>query len=292
MSKSSSKKSSPKDDVAISGYADISSKEAKQQTIIGIIVVILIVAIVGGIVAWRVIASHNASSSTEQALVTAQKNITSSTAVKPSNWIAKDGAIVFNKNGIVEHPDTALTDSEKKMKQVDVYLDLNCPGCGAVDRSLNMYYQQYLSSGKIILRMHPIAFLDATSMGDHYSTRSANSVYRLLDIDPSAVYSYVTYLFSDGVQPGEGSDYKKFTDEMLISAARKVGVTSDKVSELTDKKYATYVKNVTLSVVNNTDLWRPNAQQFSTPVVTIDGKQLTFDTSGAFVKQFTTAIVG
>ena len=273
------------ENMMVNEFTSISPEDARKQTIIGVIAVFTIVALIAGIVTWRVITSRQNSETVATSKDSAYTAMNASDTVKPSDYVSKDGAIVITKRGIIKNPDSSLTASEKKLRQVDTYIDLNCPGCGAVDRSLNQYYQGYLSNDKIVLRIHPIAFLDGVSTDD-YSTRAANSVYRLLDYAPDKIYDYVTYLLSDGVEPGEGSDYKSFTDKDLQKAAVKIGVDSNDASHITDKKYSTYVKNVTTYAINDKNLWKANATSFSTPVLLVDGKQLTFDTSGAFVDQF------
>lgn len=286
---SKSRRDATDESIRVNDFTSISPEDARKQTIIGVIVVIIIVALIAGIITWRVIASKQNSETVATSKDSAYTAMNASNAVKPSEYVSKDGAIVITKRGIIKNPDSSLTASEKKLKRVDTYVDLNCPGCGAVDRSLNQYYQGYLNNDKIVLRIHPIAFLDNVST-DEYSTRAANSVYRLLDYAPDKIYDYLTYLFSNGFQPGEGSDYKPVTDEDLRRAAVKVGVDSSDAAHITDKKYATYVKNVTTYVINDKSLWKKDATSFSTPVILVDGRQITFDTSGAFVEQFTSLI--
>ena len=266
------------------GYDTVTPEDARKQTIIGIIVVVVIIALIVGVVAWRVIAHHQNEETTATSKDSAYTAMNASDAVKPSEWVTDDGAIVFNKDGIVENPSTSAGTSSES-RTVDAYMDFNCPGCGSVDRSLTQYYQEYLSSGQIVLNIHPIAFLDAMSTDD-YSTRAANSVYRLLDVAPDKVYDYVTYLFSDGVQPGEGTDYEPFTDDDLQEAAVSVGVPESDAAVITDCKYADYVRNVTTYVTNDKTLWRSNATSFATPVVLVDGQQLTFDGTDGFLEQF------
>ena len=266
------------------GYGTVTPEDAHRQTIIGIIVVVVIIALIVGVIAWRVIAHHQNEETTATSKDSAYTAMNASDAVKPSEWVTDDGAIVFNKDGIAGSPDASDV-TGASYRTVDAYMDFNCPGCGSVDRSLTQYYQEYLSSGQIVLNIHPIAFLDAMSTDD-YSTRAANSVYRLLDVAPDKVYDYVTYLFSDGVQPGEGTDYESFTDDDLQEAAVSVGVPESDAAVIADRKYADYVRNVTTYVTNDKTLWRSNATSFATPVVLVDGQQLSFDGTDGFVEQF------
>jgi protein-disulfide isomerase len=263
----------------------VSPEDARKQTIIGVIVVALVIALIGGIMTWRIIAGKQDAEQVATSQGSAYDIMNSSSTDRPSDYLTKDGAFVVTKDGVVKDPATVVSKLGKNVKIVDTYVDLNCPGCGAVDRSLNRYYQQYLENGKIALRVHLIAFLNNVS-SDQYSERAANAVYRMLDVAPDKTLDYMTYLLSDGVQPGEGAEYKSFTDKDLQAAAVKVGVDQGKVSTLTDKKYDTYVTNVTTYVVNDKDLWKENATSFTTPIVLVDGKQLTFDDSGAFINQF------
>lgn len=269
-----------------SDYSTMTETEKKRQTIIGVIVVVIVVLAVAGaaFLVW-----HGKVTGRNQAddnKTTAYETMNSDKTVRPP-YVSKDGAIVYDKNGLVKKPDSIKADGRKV---VDVYMDFNCPGCGAVDRVMNPFYMQYLKDGKIILRLHPISILKVST--DDYSTRSANAVFRSLDVAPDATYQYISYLFSDGVQPGEGTDYKPFSDARLRESAVKSGIDKDKASKLTDKKYDDWLKATSTYTANRRELWRSDSPSggFATPIVTVDGKILNMETPGDVLIGLKTAL--
>lgn len=289
MSSKSKKKADKKTKATVdygSDYSNMTESEKKRQTIIGVIVVVIVVLAVAlaAFLVW-----HGKVTGRNQAddnKTTAYETMNSDKTVRPP-YVSKDGAIVYDKDGLVKKPDAIKADGRKI---VDVYMDFNCPGCGAVDRVMNPFYMQYLKDGKIVLRLHPISILKVST--DDYSTRSANAVFRSLDVAPDHTYQYISYLFSDGVQPGEGTDYKPFSDARLRESAVKSGIDKNKASRLTDKKYDDWLKAASTYTANRRELWRSDSPSggFATPIVTVDGKILNMETPGDVLIGLKTAL--
>ena len=249
-------------------------KSRRQTTMIGVIVMVILVAVIGLIVfvAWH--GKSSTKTQAEDAKTSAYETMNSDKTARPP-YVSKDGAIVYDKDGLVRKPDALKA---KGRKVVDVYMDFNCPGCGSVDRVMNPFYVDYLNNDKIVLRLHPISILKVST--DDYSTRSANAVLMTLDLQPDMTYKYISYLFSDGVQPGEGRDYKPFSNAKLKDAAIKSGLDKSKASKVNDAKYDDWLKAVSTYTTNRQELWRADSPSggFATPIVTVDGKILDMDT--------------
>ena len=271
------------------GEYNVTGDEARKTTILGVTVVTIIVLVIGiiiGAVTWT---KHESAKKEADTKKTSYQIMQDSKTVKPSDYITKDGAIMWTKDGIVKGG--KLDKKWNKTKKVDVYLDPICPGCGAVDRLLNPYYSKYLKDGKIVLRIHPIAIRDLSST-DKYSTRAASAMLRSLDIAPDKTYDYITYLMSADIQPSEGDDYKPVTDKMLQKYAVAVGMPKDKVKSLTDGKYTKYLEAATDYTTTRRELWRQYATSFATPVVTVNGTQLSFDDTDQILPQFQKLVDG
>jgi protein-disulfide isomerase len=244
---------------------DIDAKNARMATIIGVITTIIVVAlvIIAGLSIWH------AQKSKEAEGVNA-KDAFSKVTTKPT-YASKDGALVFDKEGIVKNPDNLKTSVPK----VDIYIDFNCPGCSSTEQSLGTTYNTMLSKGQIILRVHPIAFLNSMST-DNYSTRAAEAAWRLSDLEPDAFLSYVSYVFSANVFPGEGPSYKPVSDAKIRSFARTVGIGKTNASKITDGKYADYVSKLTAWTTTRKELYKAGSSSFATPIVLVNGSSIDF----------------
>lgn len=262
---------------------NMSDKDKKITTIIGATVVALIILVVGGFVGFSFYKNY-------QDTHAMQEQYTKYSALVQKNRplaTASDGAIIVTARGVV----TDETEAEKKLPQVDTYIDFLCPGCGALDRALTNTYIQRIKANNMVLRIHPISILDSLST-DKYSTRASASVYRLMDINPEVAFTYITYLLSSDFQPQEGSEYKSVSNDKLIEAGVKSGLTQAQAKNIVDGKYTNFVADVTGLVTHTSYLLNSNGT-FSTPVITINNTQeniAQYNSTSDFVKAFDSKI--
>ncbi|WP_029088208.1 DsbA family protein [Brevibacterium album] len=158
--------------------------------------------------------------------------------------------------------------------RVKVYLDFQCPGCAAFEDANAQTVNRLAEEGSIILEYEPVAILDRFSMGNEYSTRSANMVTCLADSGQAAVLPEVfAALFAQ--QPAEGTE--GMSDEDLMGIAEEAGADMGaEVSEAagegltvtectTEVAFEKYVAAETQTALNDEGLQ-------GTPYITIDGE--------------------
>ncbi len=144
--------------------------------------------------------------------------------------------------------------------KVDIYEDFICPACGSFESEAAATIDQLVSTNKVTVQYHPIAFLDRASSTE-YSTRSAAAAAAAAQGGKFAEYHRV--LFAN--QPAEGS--AGLDDAKLIELGKSVGLTdaafSDAVKNGTYKAWAAKVTDTAASRGVN-----------STPTVLVAGKPL------------------
>ncbi|WP_375493993.1 MauE/DoxX family redox-associated membrane protein [uncultured Jatrophihabitans sp.] len=122
-------------------------------------------------------------------------------------------------NGVVYGKKAAAT--------IDLYEDFQCPVCEAYEASAGKTIAADVKANKAQLRIHMIAFLDASSNGNKYSTRAANAAMCASDVSVDDYFRYYTLLYGDykgkKVQPAENSYGRPDAD--LQTYGKAVGIT-------------------------------------------------------------------
>ena len=281
------KKPSVEDKLSVTEPVDaymLTPEQRRANTILGatiVAVVVLVVATIIGVVTWQ---KNVADRKTQQQNESAYARLADDKIARPSDYVTRDGAIQFTRDGVVKGK---LDSKWKGTKTVDVWLDPLCPGCGSVDQTLSASYAKYLNDGKIVLRIHPISIMDRGST-DNYSTRAASAIYRMLDVAPDKTYAYITLLMSADKQPEEGPDYKPVSNADLQKLAVEVGVPKEDAKQLTDGKYSEYLAAATDYSTSRKELYREDMNEFATPIVRVGNENMRFDDTdpNAIIEQF------
>jgi protein-disulfide isomerase len=156
---------------------------------------------------------------------------------------------------------------------VDLFEDFQCPACLAFEQSVGPTVAADIAAGKIQARYHMLAFLDASSNGNNYSTRAANAAACASDVSVATFQKYHAILYgkdSNGQnnQPAEGSNGR--TDIQLEDWGKQAGIAGDDFSTF---QQCVSTQNHTAFVQAVTD----NASKrnvVQTPTVQINGKEL------------------
>ena len=129
------------------------------------------------------------------------------------------------------------------------------------------------------IELRPISFLDETSNGTEYSTRSANAIATVADAAPEASGTSTPRLYEQ--QPAEGSE--GLSDDQIADIATDAGVPADVVDRFTDGTYRPWVASVTQQAFDS------GVQ--GTPTVKIDGTEFKGDvyTAGPLTKAIESA---
>lgn len=171
--------------------------------------------------------------------------------------------------------------------RVDMFFDLQCPGCGIVDRAIGERVQELVESDEISLYLTPVAFLDSASE-DRYSTRAANAFVTVAQESPEHALPFMHSLYAEDVQPGEGNDYASLSDEDLARIAIESGVSESVAETFSEHKYFKWISESTLFQQNREDLFSTG---FSTPSVFLGATLVDDSATGAKRVQFDDADV-
>lgn len=112
---------------------------------------------------------------------------------------------------------------------VDIYEDFQCPVCKDFEQATGEDLTTLVTEGKIKIKYHTMAFLDAQSNGNRYSSRAANAAICASDVSVDDFHRFHAFLFGvDAVgednQPAEGSN--GISDSSLLDYASAVGLTT------------------------------------------------------------------
>lgn len=124
---------------------------------------------------------------------------------------------------------------------VEIYYDYMCPACGAFEAANGGELDRLLEEGTIKVELRPISFLDETSEGTQYSTRTANAIATVADGAPEAVWDFHAALYAN--QPQEGTE--GLDDDEIADIAADAGVPEDVVSAFDDGTYRGWVADIT-----------------------------------------------
>lgn len=168
---------------------------------------------------------------------------------KTNKFINKDNSILVSKDGAVK--------SSKDIKDkgvLDIYLDPLCPGCGDFEREFGEYLNEKMNDG-LIIRYHPLMFLDKSS-SDNYSSRGSAYVYGVAEEAPELTGKFISGLFRADFQPGEGVDYKSKTTKDLDKMFKSIGGTDEQVKKINEKLEQNELRSyeLTLEVMKSQDL--------------------------------------
>lgn len=175
----------------------------------------------------------------------------------------EDGGIPISKDGV-----GVLDES---VPRVDVYQDFICPACGTFEQLNGAMLDELASGGQATVVYHPLATLDATSLGSQFSTRAASAAALVAEESPEQYLAYTEALFAN--QPAENT--KGLTDQELAEIARNAGVDDETADAIAAGKaqdtYGQWVYSATRLAVSTSSLVSESNGGFVTPTVAIDG---------------------
>lgn len=203
---------------------------------------------------------------------------------------AKTGAITATKTDPIKAggKPTATDDSKlTKTVNITVYLDYQCPYCDEFETTNASQIKTWLKSGAVTYEIHPIAILDASSLGNKYSTRAANAAACVANYEPNEFLAVNTAFFAN--QPQEQTNGR--TDAQIIKTVQKAGATSSKIpSCITSQKFKSWVGDATNRALDDKLPNSSVSKVTGTPTVIVNGKQYSGSlTSAADFKSFVTS---
>lgn len=140
--------------------------------------------------------------------------------------VAADGVYVIGKNGVV--PTSEIKDD---LPIIEIYSDPMCPGCQAFEHETSEYLDEMVSEGKVLLRYHPLRFLDASS-SDGYSSRAAAYLSGAAEFAPKIAGKLSNAIFDEDFMPEEGPTYVSVTNADLDELFIGLGGTKEQAEKI------------------------------------------------------------
>jgi protein-disulfide isomerase/uncharacterized membrane protein YphA (DoxX/SURF4 family) len=179
------------------------------------------------------------------------------------------------KNGVTVGKSTAPV-------VLDVYEDFQCPVCLEFEQAAGKDLAKLIDDGTVRLNYHMLSFLDGSSNGNRYSSRSANAAICASDVSSDAFYAFHTVLYGkdskgNNIQPAEGSNGR--TDTELEAYFKKAvpKATADQTTAfqncVTSEQHAALVAAITDHA--------SKSGVSGTPTVHINGKKWTMPGNNA-----------
>lgn len=125
--------------------------------------------------------------------------------------------------------------------RVDVYVDLLCPVCKSFEEINSADLDELREDGTIAIYYHPIAILDARSMGTEFSTRAANATAVVAEKSPEHFLAFLEVLYAN--QPEENTS--GLDDDTIAALAVGVGVPEDVAATFADGQFSKWVTAAT-----------------------------------------------
>ncbi|MCL2463551.1 MAG: thioredoxin domain-containing protein [Micrococcales bacterium] len=165
-------------------------------------------------------------------------------AVKAPSAANSTGGIPVSANGVGKEGSGSTV--------LQVYFDLQCPGCAQVD-SVNAADLQTLSQEQgITVVYQPLDILNRFSQGTRYSSRAGNAAMVVADQDPHDFPNFITALYAK--QPTENSN--GLPDSQIASIASSVGVPQTVIDQFTATVSGTYQLKDNNGTTDHTGTWR------------------------------------
>lgn len=124
---------------------------------------------------------------------------------------------------------------------LEIYLDYMCPACGMFEKANSGEIDRLVKAGTVKVALRPISFLDRTSQGTKYSTRTANAMATVADRVPASVWAFNTALYEH--QPQEGTS--GLSDDQIADLALKAEVPQDVVDAFRQRIFEPWVAQST-----------------------------------------------
>jgi protein-disulfide isomerase len=166
-------------------------------------------------------------------------------------------------------PVATKRDKSSDVIDIRIYLDYFCPVCQAFETTNHDQIQSWLDRGAATVEIHPVSFLDRSSLGTHYASRSANAAACVSNYSPDDYWAFSTAMYAK--QPKE--ETVGLDNAQIIDVIKDAGVHNmSKISScVNDEKFKDWVKSATDRATHGP---LPDADQKTvtgTPLVLVNG---------------------
>jgi protein-disulfide isomerase len=140
-------------------------------------------------------------------------------------------------------PVATVRDKKSNVVSIRIYLDYFCPVCNAFETANKSQITGWLKTGAATIEIHPISFLDRSSLGTRYSSRAANAGGCVANYAPDDYWAFTEEMYVK--QPTEGT--VGLTNAQIIDIAKTAKVSNlSKVSDcIKSEKFKAWVTSAT-----------------------------------------------
>ncbi|MFC4243046.1 DsbA family protein [Gryllotalpicola reticulitermitis] len=173
---------------------------------------------------------------------------------------------------------TPTKQSDDGKAHITLYEDLQCPICNEFETANDAQIAQWLNAGTATVEIHPISFLDSSSLGNRYSSRAASAIACVAEYSPQDFWAVNQAFYKN--QPAENTNGK--TDAQIISTIKQGGVSSSTISScVKQERFKGWVQQSTSRAMSGKTPV-PNssiAKVTGTPTIIVNGQQYNADGS-------------
>jgi protein-disulfide isomerase len=117
-------------------------------------------------------------------------------------------------------PVPTVRNKKSSVVTIRIYLDYFCPVCNEFETANKAQLSSWLKTGAATLEIHPISFLDRSSLGTRYSSRAANAGACVANYSPDDYWAFTQEMYVK--QPTE--DTVGLTNAQIIGVIKDAGV--------------------------------------------------------------------
>lgn len=134
-------------------------------------------------------------------------------------------------------------DKKSSVVSIRIYLDYFCPVCNAFETANKAQITSWLKKGAATIEIHPISFLDRSSLGTRYASRAANAGACVANYAPDDYWAFTEEMYLK--QPAEST--VGLTNAQIIAVVTTAKVHNlSKVSDcINSEKFKTWVTAAT-----------------------------------------------
>jgi protein-disulfide isomerase len=166
-------------------------------------------------------------------------------------------------------PVATVRDKKSSVVSIRIYLDYFCPVCNAFETANKAQITGWLKKGAATIEIHPISFLDRSSLGTRYSSRAANAGACVANYAPDDYWAFTEEMYVK--QPTEDTVGLSNAQIIAVMNAAKVhdmGEISDCVNK---EKFKAWVTAATTRAENGPLPDSSVKTVTGTPTVIVDG---------------------
>ena len=140
-------------------------------------------------------------------------------------------------------PVATVRDKKSSVVSIRIYLDYFCPVCNAFETANKSQITGWLKKGAATIEIHPISFLDRSSLGTRYSSRAANAGGCVANYAPDDYWAFTEEMYVK--QPAESTVGLSNAQIIAVAKTAKVHNLSQVSSCINDEKFKAWVTAAT-----------------------------------------------